>query len=269
MKKVGGMGSGLSGLTGLSGLSIGGAWTPASPDEDGNLPHTGYAPWLLTGIYQDSAGTTPAASDGDPVGNMTNVQMFGTDAYTVVQATSANKPTLRTGANGLDGQAVIETDGNDYLQGAFNGGLISQPITIIAVAKIDSVVGASRVLYDGDDATNRILLYNDPTGPRWVINQGSNVNVVISDTNWKIFMHLANGASTNFYINGGADLVAANPGAQGLDGLTIFQSRAINSPWDGKIAALFIIDALASSAVLNQYGTYLQSIFSSLSYTEI
>lgn len=260
------LGAGPSAIAGTS------AWTPSSPDADGNTPHTGFAPWLLTGIYQDSAETTTAASDGDPVGAMNNTEMFGSDAYSVTQGTTANKPTLRTGANGLDSQPVLEFDGGDELRGAFNGGALSQPVTIIAVAQLDGSVlndNNNYFICDGDDASNRLALYKwGSTNPdAMTIYGGSNVSGDAPDANWHIYMVHFNTASSEFW-RGGTSEASGNAGSNTMDGATLGSSQS-GGGWVGKIAALFIIDGLASDAVLNQYGAYLQSIFPSLSYTEI
>jgi hypothetical protein len=249
------------------------AWTPASPDLDGNLPHTGFAPWLLTGIYQDNGCSTPATTDGHSVGCMTNTEMFGTDVYSVVQATAGNKPTLRTGANGLDNQPVIQGDGGDWLAGAFNGGLLTQPVTIIAVFQQDAATvgdNTTYVLYDSDDGTNRLRFNQDSTfnPDQWAMFAGVALGGANPDANWKILFNRYNGVSSQQYLNGVLD-ASGFAGNQGIDGLTFFANRLTTSNWVGKSAALFIIDALASDAVLDQYGAYLQSIFPSLSYTDI
>ena len=60
-------------------------WTPALPTGGGQLPHT----WLHTGagLFQDSALTTPAVSDGDPVGGWVNQ---GSDVSSFLQAVAGS-----------------------------------------------------------------------------------------------------------------------------------------------------------------------------------
>lgn len=72
--------------------------------------------WLKAdaGLYQDSAGATPAAADGDPVGRWSDQSGNGRHA---TQATAAKRLTLRTGGNGVNGLPALRADGvDDYLE---------------------------------------------------------------------------------------------------------------------------------------------------------
>ena len=71
--------------------------------------------WLKAdaGVYQDSAGTTPVASDNDPVGKWTDQSGTG-NHYT--QATSGARPSWQT--NEQNSLPTVKGDGsNDYLAG--------------------------------------------------------------------------------------------------------------------------------------------------------
>lgn len=70
-----------------------------------------YVPQSLAGVYQDSAGTTPAALNA-PIGLVTDMSGLGRNA---TQATTANKPTVVRLANG---RYAMQFDGsNDFLTG--------------------------------------------------------------------------------------------------------------------------------------------------------
>lgn len=102
--------TGLSGLSGLSGVAGGTSFVDPS-----SIP--GLKLWLKgdAGTFQDSARTTPAAADGDVVGGWADQSGQG---FHVGQATAANKPLLKTGANGLNGLPVVRSDGsNDHFYG--------------------------------------------------------------------------------------------------------------------------------------------------------
>ncbi len=96
--------SGLSGLSGASGL-FGGVEIPLTID--------GLQLWLKAdaGTFQDSAKTTPSASDGDVIGAWADQSGQGNDA---TQVTTANKPLLKLAIQ--NGRPVIRSDGvNDFL----------------------------------------------------------------------------------------------------------------------------------------------------------
>ena len=73
---------------------------------------TGLNFWLKAdaGIYQDSAGTTPAVADGDVVGLW---QDFSGNGYHVSQDTAGKKPLLKLTVNGINGKPTILYDGVD------------------------------------------------------------------------------------------------------------------------------------------------------------
>lgn len=75
---------------------------------------TGLVAWYdfsdITTLYQDSAKTTPVASDGDPIGYIVDK---GPNGYDLLQATSTQKPTYKTAI--LNGKSVGSGDGGDRL----------------------------------------------------------------------------------------------------------------------------------------------------------
>ena len=112
-------------------LGGGGAWTPASL--------SGLALWLdasdSTTLFQDSAKTTLATADGDPVGCWADKSGNGRD---VTQATTANKP-ARSSASGV--QSVL-FDGGDVL--AASAALTLTQCTVVAVKKASTLTGGLR-----------------------------------------------------------------------------------------------------------------------------
>lgn len=67
-------------------------------------------------LFTDSAGTTPASNDGDPIGCWKDKSG---NAYHVIQTDGTNKPTLRTAS--LNGRNVLDFDSNDFLQSLTGG----------------------------------------------------------------------------------------------------------------------------------------------------
>jgi len=242
------------------------AWTPASPTSDGGvLPHT----WHYAGsgaLYQDSAKTTPAVSDGDAIGASVNQ---GSDTHDIVQATAASKFTLKL--NILNGEAVFRSDGGDTLQGAFNSGL-SQPFTILAVASLAAGFvnnGIGCFLTDGDDGSNRGALWKNQgaTPDGWAIFAGATLNGSAANANTNIWLALFNGASSQFWHNG-ISQASGDAGAQNMDGLTLGGQNNISARWSGDIAELLIYNSNLSTADKNEVGAYLATKYA-LSWTTI
>jgi hypothetical protein len=244
------------------------SWTPTLPTTNGGvLPHTWHNPAVAN--FQDSLLTTPSIADGDPTGGNTNQ---GTDAHSVIQATTAAKPTLKTGTNGLNGHPVWRFDGGDWLRGAFAGGLISQPYTVFLVAKLDvSVVddGNNHYFIDGDDSTRRcgIYQYGQVPADKWLMFCGAALFGPSTDSNWRLWTILANGASSQVWFDG-TSAFSGNAGTIGLDGLTL--GAAFNTLLNlvGDIAEILIYPGNLSTADKNQVGQYSTTYFN-LSYTDI
>jgi hypothetical protein len=243
------------------------SWTPALPTTNGGvLPHTWHNPAVAN--FQDSLLTTPSIADGDPTGGNTNQ---GTDAHNVIQATTAAKPTLKTGANGLNGHPVWWFDGGDWLRGAFAGGLLSQPTTIFAVAKLTVALDDMyHFLSDGDDVTNRNALfqYSASTPDVWAMQGVTQlIGINASDANWHLWTAVFNGASSQFWLDG-ISQKTGNAGAAGIDGLTLGATYGSIAIWTGDIAMYLLYPSNLSTADKNQVAQYLATYFG-LSYAMI
>jgi hypothetical protein len=121
--------TGLSGLSGLSGIA-GAAWTPK------NI--AGLALWLdasdASTLFQDSALTTPAVADTDPIGGWLDKSGNGRNA---LQATALQRGRLRL--NIINGKPVWANDVNDELRFVQALFAQAQPATLYCVfKKIDS-----------------------------------------------------------------------------------------------------------------------------------
>lgn len=244
----------------------GGVWTPATPTTGGGaLPHT----WFYTGQaqqWEENTKVTLATDDGDPVGAMTNQ---GSDGYDILQGTSLLRPTLKL--NILNSNPVWRFDGGDWLRGAFAGGALSQPITAFVVSMLTAVAAGDligRVMFDGDDATNRIQLYKTSTGNLWSMYAGTVVSNGAANDSWNIWTFLANTASSIAYKNGISQIVG-NIGTKTIDGLTFGDDNTGGaSGWKGDIAELLIYSVNLSTADKNQVGQYLATKYN-ISYTAI
>ena len=244
-------------------------WSPLLPTDGGRLPDHWYR--SDQGLWQD-AGVTPAASDGDVVGRWEDLTA---NADHVNQANAGNKPTLQSGAGDLvNGHPVVRCDGiDDFLQGAFTtGGAMNQPYTMILVAKLDTVSvddGNTRFVIDGDDAVNYFRVgQNGVVNPdAWYFTTGAQLVGNASDDDWNIWTILANGAASQFWINGISEAAGA-AGANAIDGLTVGSKADGNNNWDGDVLDVLLYGAQLPGADMNQLGRYAAARYG-LSYTNI
>lgn len=242
-----------------------GGWSPAKPNKDGLLSHTWIYPSV--GAYQDSGLTTPAVPDGDPVGEYDNQ---GTDAYNLVQAVTAAKPTLKL--NILNGHPVFRGDGGDWLSGTFSGGALSHPITIFIVAQIAAASvddGTTFFYHDGIVAGSRAALYKQGAAGADTDRMygGATLTNGNSNGNWNIFTELFNGASSLLYKNG-VSVASGNAGTNTLTGLSLFSQYNSTAWFIGDVAECLIYSANLSNAAKNQMGQYFNAKYG-IPYTDI
>lgn len=104
-------------------------------------------------LFQDSAGTTPATANNDPIGRA--AQISGFSATPAIQATTAAKPTLKTGANGINNHNAASFDGGDNLD--WTGiSAASGAKTIYVVANPNTVATSQQFFFDAE--TGRFLI---------------------------------------------------------------------------------------------------------------
>lgn len=249
-------------ILGTLARSRGGGWTPAQATTDGGVsPEHWYD--AGAGTYQ-SAGGAAAENDGDVVGQW---QDQATAAVHVAQGTADNKPLLKL--NILNGQPVLRFDGaNDVLSSAFTvGGVLSQPFTIFAVAKIDDAEdNAFNVLTDGDDTTNRCFS-GKKNNNNWMIHSGVDIEGSAADTSWNIWCMLFHGASSQFWHDGSSE-ASGDAGADAPDGFSVGAQTNQLYAWDGDIAEIIIYDSNLSDADKNEIGQYLAEKYG-LSWSDI
>jgi hypothetical protein len=111
------------------------------PDEvAGWSIHENYA----ANLFQDSAKTTLAASDGDVLGGVTPL----TGAVDASQTTTAAKPLLKTDANGINGHWAAQFDGTDDFWDVTGISAASGAKTAYFVIKPDNATGTNQYLVD-------------------------------------------------------------------------------------------------------------------------
>lgn|SRR5574343_384917 len=210
----------------------------ASDDAEANFSHvSAFDPELdLAAIAAWAGGASYIVSVYDQV-----------NGDTITQTTKANQPLFV--ANIKNNHAGGRFNGTThYLIGPFTvGGALSQPFSVYAVAALDAVAvndGVVHTLIDGDDAANRLAFQQETAGTpdRWQLYVGAALPDNSSDANWNVWAFLANGASSRFWANGAAKVLAGNAGAHNADGITIGAIYNGGQRWDGDWTMLAIAD---------------------------
>lgn len=170
--------------------------------------------WLKAdaGLYTTAAGSTPAASNGDPVGRWED-QSAGLNHLT--QATGAARPTLVTAA--VNSRPCVRYDGvDDFLASAMF--TRSQPHFLLLVAKLRTWTANTYWLDAGN--VDRAVLYSGGTNGvgTYAGSDGPAINNVSGS--WVILGTAFAGASSSITLNAGTP-VTGNAGTSGADGLTL------------------------------------------------
>lgn len=103
---------------------------------------------VLSTLFQDSAGSTPVATNGDPIGYVAD--RLGSGRYLAQSGAAGTRPTYTTGVqNGLPAALF---DGGDYLDSVAT--IDSFPLTIMGVLRRSATVGATMGIISNFHSTN-------------------------------------------------------------------------------------------------------------------
>lgn len=169
------------------------------------------------GTFQDSAGSTPATADSDPIGRWADQSG---NARHITQTTSTKRPLLKTAISG--GYPAVRTDGvDDWLSGSWSN--VAQPITIVFCGIPRGSMDDADVLIDGLDSTHRTAMfinsgnYASFYGGSAVVNTTYKYGVNRAHMPYAVF----NGASSKHSL--APDMLGASGsvGTQGSDGLWV------------------------------------------------
>jgi hypothetical protein len=234
----------------------------------------GLALWFKAdaGTWQDSALTTPAAADGDVVGGWVDQSA---SAHALVQATTSKKPTLKTGANGINGLPVVRGDGvDDYLKKATQV-LTGSTGTILSVFRLTAGFASTTLVGQGDEATGlnsgvgvRTTKIRTYVGPNTV-----QANTVLVANTAYLGVFESTGAAYRFMLDGTTEdtpysvVLGANDGywfgdEAGIDNVTLFARERSDGPdifHKGDIAELIAYGSQVSSGDLASLVAYLQT----------
>lgn len=217
------------------------------------LSISGLRIWLKAdaGTYQ-TAGGSPAVSDGDPVGQWQDQSGNG---YHVTQATAGFRPTLKLAIRGS--LPVIRFDGIDDSLIVVLGSNINQPNTVLGVfdqGRIFDVTGGVRQLFNPSiltSTTSRLgyfagVIANDPTPTILSVNSYQQVSAIF------------NGASSSLRLNGSATS-AGNPGTNYMAGTLMLMTDSSTVKSQGNICEILFYDGIISGANLTALENYLKS----------
>lgn len=235
----------------MRGVSEAEAWLPSS--------ESGLRVWLRsgTGYYQDSAGTTPATSDGDRIGRWADQSG---NAYHVTQATDGKRGTLKV--NIINGNSVTRFDGTDD---CLAGTTLSNLIANNAFSFFTLVSAAAAATNNANTYQNTALI--GESGQYWglFLKSAPTIHAYNYDTtddnvsksislNTFFVLHWRH-ESGNLYISkdGGSESSVASGNTGSLTGNTFIGSRdATNLFFNGDICELFGYNvALGTTAITN------------------
>jgi hypothetical protein len=166
-----------------------------------------------SGLWQESTHSTAATADGDRVGGADDRTANNRDAD---QATANSRPTLKTGANGINSHNILRGDGtDDHLAVAYNantGPLTALSIALVVRPNIASEGSKGFFSWAGSAASGTpFILINRSTtcdvfvnnGYRWNIahTAGTAKSYILTwdSTTWKLWV---NGVAQSNYIGG-------------------------------------------------------------------
>ena len=199
-------------------------------------------------LWQDSARTTPATSDGDPVGAWDDASGNG-DHYT--QTNNDKRPALRTSV--LNSLPVVRFDGtDDQLHGPDHlSGLTAG--TIFCVVKIDNDPPAQDMfsgLWRFSSAADSV--HYPYTDGNWYESFGSTVrkstgNPTLALTDWRVIGVTSASGAWEAFIDGSSHYSTAS-NSVGFDSTPKFGVSGNEAYFlDGDIAELIIYDTSLSS----------------------
>lgn len=224
--------------------------TPAAPFSPTDI--AGLTVWLKadTGLFQDTAKTTPASSASDPIGAWADQSGLGHDLF---QATSGKRPTLNLAV--INGRNVVHaTAASDQaLQATFTRG---QPHTIIVV------IGASSANnYVADGMTNNTGVLQLASGTVFRAAAFTALNLTVTDTSAPAIVG-AKFNNTSSTVTHGALSATGPAGALNAGGLTLFNAGdQTSAPFNGDIAEVICYDTAISDVNYNLVTGYLATRF--------
>jgi hypothetical protein len=191
------------------------------------------------GTYTTNTFSTPATTNGAPVGGVRDQYLAGND---LVQATNANRASLIT--NAINGKNAIHFDGvASWLQCTLTGGSLSGPFTLFLVFRSLNNPSPNGVIFNGQAGEVQFITGFSGTASLFNINDGASGNNCWNWNNkWHIIEIIWDGTSTTFAWDGGEfQPLQPNGGTQVASGLssTIFGAYGNTGTFLGELDLAF------------------------------
>lgn len=185
-----------------------------------------------------------AYADQDPVSLWPDESGNGRDAS---QATGAQQPEFHSAFAALNNQPAVKGDADDWMDTAAWTEL-AQPNTIVSVMVFDTLTtNGAYVAYDGLASGSRHQMWAQITSGAddWRLYAGSTLVGGTYDDIGHLF--IAEFDATDSLEVDGSVVASGNAGAQGLGGLTLFNTNPHNAAMRGAIAFIGIYDGLLTA----------------------
>lgn len=209
----------------------------------------------ITTLFQTTDTLTPVVSNGDKIGRVADKS--GNNRYLIRGTSDTYRPNYATNTqNGLS-VATPNVTVNQTLLVSGVSWSNAQPVTIFVVGKVSSAVTTTETFLDG---IGRVIVRKD--GSNFTVYSGSLKTVKVADTNPHVICFVVNGASSDYFMDGGSDLLADNPGVDAVNQPKLFDYTSIDSVtlrtggWIGEV--LYYSGALSSTDrqnIQNHLGT--------------
>lgn len=216
------------------------------------------------GTLQTVAGSA-ATNDGDPIGEWVNQVSGGTN---LAQASGGSRPTLKTGANGLDSRPIVRFDGvDDFLSTTITAGAAK---TLIAVLRKRSAPSGSNqnAIAIGANAQLQTNSATHATGWRY-----STPTTALGGTAaaWQILVLRYTSLSLLEGWSGGAAFATLDPnnGYSTDTTLNLGSNSAGGVVMDVDFACYLQYTAVRTNAEINNLAGYLRVLYPSLTWSDI
>lgn len=194
-------------------------------------------------LWQDSARTTPALLDGDPVGAWDDASGLGTH---LTQATATKRGTLKLAIQ--NGRPVVRFDGVDDFLISGAAGVYAQPNTAVCAVRFTS---GNRYLSGRVTATR--------LGNSTVFAGGVGLTLATAISGAHVSSTLLSGVSSAAWLDGAAN-GTGDPGTNGFDGFTAAAGEGGTAQWSVcDLCEVLVYNAALSTADRQACEAYLKA----------
>jgi len=180
--------------------------------------------WTLKQLnYQDSTLTTPATSQGDPLGGFVDYSGNGNTGG----ASGNLRPLLNL--TGLNNRPCAEYDMTDDVTATIAAFTYAQPVTIATVSKLRTMVGSAQSIHDSN-TSGQLMRFRTDNANRYVYASNTAVTITspVVTLNPIIEIAVYNSPASSLEINGTSASTGATTGVQSLGGYRTGASQTPN-----------------------------------------